>query len=141
LAEKYGAIPVNASQIDPVAELRTLTHNKGVDVALELIGLPQTMHQAVQSLAIMGRAVIAGIGDRPLEIDTYWELLGKEAEVIGTSDHLLDELPLVIELARRGSLDLSDVVTRTIPLDADAINGVLDGLEQFTGDVRTVIKP
>jgi 2-desacetyl-2-hydroxyethyl bacteriochlorophyllide A dehydrogenase len=141
LAEKYGAIPVNASQIDPVAELRTLTHNKGVDVALELIGLPQTMHQAVQSLAIMGRAVIAGIGDRPLEIDTYWELLGKEAEVIGTSDHLLDELPLVIELARRGSLDLSEVVTNTVPMDADVINGVLDGLEQFTGDVRTVIKP
>jgi propanol-preferring alcohol dehydrogenase len=89
----------------------------------------------------MGRAVIAGISDKPLEIDTYWELLGKEAEVIGTADHLLDELPLVIELARRGSLDLSDVVTRTIPLDAVTVNRVLDELEQFSGDVRTVIKP
>jgi 2-desacetyl-2-hydroxyethyl bacteriochlorophyllide A dehydrogenase len=141
LAEKYGAVPVNASQVDPVAEIRRLTHKKGVDVALELIGLPRTMRQAVQSLAIMGRAVIAGISDKPLEIDTYWELLGKEAEVIGTSDHLLDELPLVIELARRGSLDLSDVVTRIVPLDAVTINRVLDELEQFGGDVRTVIKP
>jgi 2-desacetyl-2-hydroxyethyl bacteriochlorophyllide A dehydrogenase len=141
LAEKYGAIPVNVGQTDPVAEIRKLTNDKGVDVALELIGLPQTMRQAVQSLAIMGRAVIAGISDKPLEIDTYWELLGKEAEVIGTADHLLDELPLVIELARRGSLDLSDVVTRTIPLDAVTVNRVLDELEQFSGDVRTVIKP
>jgi 2-desacetyl-2-hydroxyethyl bacteriochlorophyllide A dehydrogenase len=141
LAEKYGAIPLNASQNDPVTTIRDLTHNKGVDVALELVGLPQTMRQAVQSLAIQGRTVIAGIGDKPLEIDTYWELLGKEAEVIGTADHLLDELPLVIEMARRGSLDLSNVVTRTVPLDETAINRVLDNLEQFSGDVRTVITP
>ncbi len=141
LAAKYGAIPVNASQSDPVAEIRRLTRGKGVDVALELIGLPDTMHQAVQCCGIFGRAVIAGISDKPLEIDTYWELLGKEVEVIGSSDHLLQELPTLIEFARRGSLDLSQVVTRTIPLDADAINQTLDRLEQFGSDVRTVIVP
>jgi 2-desacetyl-2-hydroxyethyl bacteriochlorophyllide A dehydrogenase len=141
LAEKYGAIPVNARSSDPVAELRRLTRGKGVDVALELIGLPQTMKQAVQSLAIMGRAVVAGISDQPLEIDTYRELLGKEAEIIGTNDHLLQELPLLIELARRGKLNLSEVVTRTVPLEATAINQVLDNLEHFSGDMRTVIVP
>ncbi len=141
LAEKYGAIPVNARSSDPVVEIRRLTHGKGVDVALELIGLPQTMKQAVQSLAIMGRAVVAGISDEPLEIDTYRELLGKEAEVIGTNDHLLQELPLLIELARRGKLNLSEVVTRSVPLEVTAINQVLDNLERFGGDVRTVIMP
>lgn len=141
LAEKYGAIPVNAGSGDPVAEIHRLTQGRGVDVALELIGLPQTMRQAVQSLAVMGRAVVAGIGDKPLEIDTYRELLGKEAEVIGTNDHLLQELPLLLELARRGRLNLSEVVTRTVPLDAGVVNGVLDELEHFRGDVRTVIVP
>jgi propanol-preferring alcohol dehydrogenase len=141
LAEKYGAIAVNARSSDPVAELRRLTRGQGVDVALELIGLPQTMKQAVQSLAIMGRAVVAGISDQPLEIDTYRELLGKEAEIIGTNDHLRQELPLLIELARRGKLNLSEVVTRTVPLEATAINQVLDNLEHFSGDMRTVIVP
>jgi 2-desacetyl-2-hydroxyethyl bacteriochlorophyllide A dehydrogenase len=141
LAEKYGAIPVQAGSGDPVAEIRRLTQARGVDVALELIGLQQTMKQAVQSLAIMGRAVVAGIGDKPLEIDTYRELLGKEAEVIGTNDHLLQELPLLIELARRGKLNLSEVVTQTVPLEASAINRVLDELERFGSDVRTVIVP
>ena len=70
----------------------------------------------------MGRAVIAGIGERPLEIDTYRELLGNEAEIIGSNDHLLQELPLLVEMARRKVLDTSRVVTRTVPLDADAIN-------------------
>lgn len=141
LAEKYGAIPVNGRSNDAVAEIRRLTQGKGVDVALEMIGLPQTMMQAVQSLVVMGRAVVAGISDKPLEIDTYRELVAREAEVIGTSDHLLHELPLLLELTRRGKLDLSEAVASTVPLDAGAINQVLDNLEHFRGDVRTVIVP
>ncbi|HEX8218677.1 MAG TPA: zinc-binding dehydrogenase [Chloroflexia bacterium] len=141
LAEKYGAVAVNAAAVDPVAEIRGLTQGRGVDVALEVIGLALTMKQAVRSLANMGRAVVAGISDRPLEVDTYNELLGREAEIIGTNDHLLQELPLLLELARRGKLDLSEAVTRTVPLDAGAINGVLDNLEHFRSDVRTVIVP
>jgi propanol-preferring alcohol dehydrogenase len=89
----------------------------------------------------MGRAVIAGIGDRPLEIDTYRELLGNEVEIIGSNDHLLQELPMLVEMARRKVLDTSRVVTRVVPLDAGAINQTLDALEQFGGDVRTVVVP
>jgi Zn-dependent alcohol dehydrogenase len=53
----------------------------------------------------------------------------------------LQELPALVELARRKILDTSRIVTRTIPLDADAINAALDDLERFGGDVRTVIVP
>jgi len=141
LAAQYGAIPVNAQKGNPLLEIRRLTHKRGVDVALELIGLPETMRQAVQSLAIFGRAVLVGIAEKPLEIDTYRELLGKEAEIIGSDDHLLQELPLLIEYVRRGILDLSRTVTRTVPLDAAAVNEVLDNLQRFGGDVRTVITP
>ena len=141
LATHYGAIPVHAQRVDPVVEIRERTNGKGVDVTLELIGLPQTMRQAVQCLGVLGRAVIAGIGDRPLEIDTYRELLGNEAEIIGSNDHLAQELPLLVELARRNVLDTSRVVTRVVPLDADAINQTLDALERFSSEVRTVIVP
>ncbi|MGQ9683767.1 MAG: alcohol dehydrogenase catalytic domain-containing protein [Anaerolineae bacterium] len=140
LAAAYGAVPVDASTMDPVAEIIRLTGG-GVDVALELIGLPLTMRQAVQSVGACGRAVLVGITTRPLELDSYHELLGKEAEVIGSNDHLLPELELLLELARRGRLDLSRVVTGTVPLEASAINDALDGLERFAGDVRTVIVP
>ena len=141
LAAHYGAIPVNARQVDPVAEIRRLTRGRGVDVAIELIGLPQTMQQTVRCLSVLGRAVIAGISDRPLEIDTYRELLGNEVEIIGSNDHLLQELPVLVEMARRKVLDTSRIVTRVVPLDANAINQTLDALEQFSGDVRTVILP
>ena len=141
LAEHYGAIPVHAVESDPVAEIRRLTHNRGVDVALELIGLTRTIRQAVASLSFMGRAVVAGICDQPVAIDTYRELIGKEAEVIGSNDHLLQELPLLIELVKRGKLDLSEIVTQSVPLEAAAVNKVLDNLENFSGNVRTVIVP
>lgn len=141
LAARFGAFPVNAAQTDPVAEIRRLTGGRGVDVSLELIGLPLTMRQAVQALGIQGRAVLAGIADRPFEVDSYRELLGNEGEIIGCSDHLLQEFPLLIEFARRKVLDLSHVVTRTVPLAAEPVNETLDALQRFAGEVRTVIVP
>jgi propanol-preferring alcohol dehydrogenase len=141
LAEKYGAVPVNAVRCDPVAEIGRLTGGRGVDLALEVIGLPQTMRQAVQSLAVFGRAVVVGVTDQLLEVDSYREVLGKEAEIVGSADHLRHELSLLLEFVRQGRLDLSEVISRTLPLDADAINEAMDGLEQFGADVRTVIVP
>jgi propanol-preferring alcohol dehydrogenase len=141
LAESYGAIAVNAREADPVAEIRRLTGGQGVDVALELVGLPQTIEQAVHSLGVFGRAVLVGIAEHPFELNSYHDIIPKEAQIIGCSDHLLSELYLLIEWVRRGVLDLSSVTTRTIPLDAEAINTALDALEAFGPDVRTVITP
>ena len=141
LAAGFGARPIHAGEADPVEAIRAETAGRGVDVALELIGLPQTMQQAVRSLAILGRAALAGITALPFAVDSYQELIGKEGEVIGVSDHLLSELPLLIELVRRGALDLDAIVSSTVPLEEGAINSVLDDLEQFRGEVRAVITP
>jgi len=141
LAEQFGAVPVNAAAREPVADIVRLTGGRGVDVALELIGLPVTMRQAVQSLAIQGRVALAGITDKTFEVAPYFEVLNKEAEIIGVSDHLAQELPQLIEWARRGALDLSRVITRTVPLEAKAVNDALDDLERFGEPGRTVIRP
>ncbi|HDQ71613.1 MAG TPA: alcohol dehydrogenase [Chloroflexi bacterium] len=141
LAERLGAIPVDASVVDPVAEIRRLTGGRGVDVALELIGLPEVSRQALQSVDVFGRVVLVGLSDRLLAVDPYREILGKEAEIIGASDHLISEFPLLFEYACRGALDLSDIVTRTVPLEAGAVNQVMDELDAYGGGVRTVITP
>ncbi len=101
-AERHGAVAIHARKVDAVAEIRKRAPG-GVDVALELIGLPLTIQQSLRSLGNMGRAVVAGITDL---------------------------------------LDTSHVVSRTVPLDAGAINAVLDALENFSNStVRTVIVP
>lgn len=141
LAKSYGAIPVNARDVNPVDEIKKLTNNKGVDVAIEMIGLSQTMKQAIQIAGVMGRVVIVGLSSQPIEVNTYTEILGNEVELIGSNDHHLAELPLLVDLARRKILDTSKIVTKTVPLDAEEINQVLDNLENFSSDVRTVIVP
>jgi propanol-preferring alcohol dehydrogenase len=141
LASEYGAIPIDAGRYDAVEEIRRLTSNKGVNVALEMIGLPRTMQQTVESLGVLGRAVIVGISKIPLEVNPYATLIGYEAEIIGSNDHLLQELHLLVDMVRNNKLDISHVVSQVIPLDADRINQRLDDLENFTNDVRAVIVP
>jgi propanol-preferring alcohol dehydrogenase len=140
-AARFGAVAINAGKVDPVEEIRRLTGGRGAEVAVEMIGHSRTMLQAVRCLAPLGRAVIVGITSEPLTLDTYREVLGGEAQVIGCNDHLLAELPTVIEMARRGMLDTSRVVTRAIALDAAAINSALDGLEKYSAGMRTVVIP
>jgi propanol-preferring alcohol dehydrogenase len=140
MAHQWGAIPINAAKVDAVAEIRRFTANRGVDVALELIGLPSTMRQAVLSLAALGRAGLVGITDRAIEFYPYQEILNKEAEIIGVSDHLASELPALIEFARIGKLDLSSAISRVIDRDETAINNALDNLGRFGDEVRTVIR-
>ncbi len=141
LATQYGAVPVNGMKTNPVDEINKLNKGRGVDVAIEMIGLQKTMKQALLSLGVMGRLVIVGLSKEPLEINTYYEILSNENEIIGSNDHHLQELPLLVEMARKKVLDISRVVTKTVPLEAKAINEVLDELEKFSSDVRTVIVP
>ena len=139
LAEKFGGVPVNARATDPVVEILRLTGGRGVNVALELIGLPLTMQQAVRVLGKLGRAALAGLTQQPFSVNPYLELINQEAEIIGVSDHLAREIPELLRLTTEGRLDLGPIVSRVVPLDATAINGVLDELKIFGGATRTVI--
>jgi 2-desacetyl-2-hydroxyethyl bacteriochlorophyllide A dehydrogenase len=138
IAGRFGAVPVDARH-EPVAQIRDLTNGRGVDVALELIGLASTMRQAVQSLAILGRAAIAGLTQERFEVAPYSELLNKETEIIGVSDHLASEIPMLLEFVREGKLDFPHGIIRPVPLEAAAVNAVLDDLENFSDDIRVVI--
>ncbi|MDH3582645.1 MAG: zinc-binding dehydrogenase [Phycisphaerae bacterium] len=141
MAESLGAIPIDACAGDPAARIRAETGGRGVDVALELIGLPETTQQAVESLAIQGRAALAGIGDQPFELRAYGQLINRETEVIGVSDHLESELRQLLAWADAGQIEFDRVITGTVPLDAAAVNHVLDDLESFGDAGRVVIRP
>src|SRR5262249_1749343 len=98
-AAKMGAVAVDAKAGDPVEQIKEATAGKGVDVSLELIGSAKTMRQAVQCLSILGRAALVGLTKESMSIFPYTEVINKEAEIIGVSDHLASELPTLLELA------------------------------------------
>ncbi len=138
LAARFGAEPVDARATDPVEAIRAAG---GADVALELTGLPEPMRQAIESLAVFGRAVAVGLNQGPVPLFPYRELITREAEIMGAADHLASEIPLLLAFAASGRLDLSDVVTHRVPLEAGPINQAMDRLEEFGDSVRTVIVP
>jgi D-arabinose 1-dehydrogenase-like Zn-dependent alcohol dehydrogenase len=140
-ARRLGATPIDAQSGDPVRTIREATGGRGVDAALELIGSARALEQAAQALAPQGRAALAGLTQERLSVAPYRDILAREAEIIGVSDHLASEITELMDFVTRGELDLREAVTRVVPLDAAVIDGVLDGLEAFRDEVRCVIRP
>jgi 2-desacetyl-2-hydroxyethyl bacteriochlorophyllide A dehydrogenase len=127
LAQSFGAIPAAVEEL----------HDIGI--ALDFAGHPPTTLAALRSLRRGGRIMIVAINLRELAIDPYRDVLANERHIIGVSDHTRDELVELLAMAAQGLLDMTRVITRRVPLDAAAINGVLDDLDAGTAHLRTVI--
>jgi threonine dehydrogenase-like Zn-dependent dehydrogenase len=113
-----GGVPIDAKSGDPVQQIKHATGGKGVDVALELIGSAKTMRQAVLCLTPLGRAALVGLTAESMAIHPYTEVINKEAEIIGVSDHLATEIPALIEFVRSGKLQFPAETLRVVDLDA-----------------------
>jgi D-arabinose 1-dehydrogenase-like Zn-dependent alcohol dehydrogenase len=140
-AKEFGAVAIDANARDPVEQIKDATDGKGVDVSLELIGSAKTMRQAVLCLGGLGRAALVGLTAESMSIFPYPELINREAEIIGVSDHLATEIPTLIEFARNGKLRFPPEALRVVELDAGQINAALDELQHSIDHVRTVIVP
>ncbi len=128
IAESFGAIPAAAEDLGDI------------DVVLDFAGHPPTTLHGLRSLARGGRIMIVAINLRELAIDPYRDVLAKERHIIGVSDHTREELVELLDLAHRGAIDTSRVITRRVALGAGAVNAVLDDLDQGTKHLRTVIQ-
>src|SRR5438876_3165871 len=137
---KLGAVAIDANAGDPIEQIKEESGGKGVDVALELIGSAKTMRQAVLCLGPLGRTAFVGLTAETMSILPYTELINKEAEIIGVSDHLTTELPALIEFACTGKLRFPPETLRVVDLDDAQINAALDALQDSIDHVRTVIK-
>ncbi len=140
LAKKLGAVGIDANVGDPVEQIIEAANGKRVDVSLELIGSAATMRQAVQCLGALGRAALVGLTVESMSIFPYTELINKEVEIIGVSDHLATELPSLMEFARSGKLRFPLDSLHIVDLDAKQINAALDELRHSIDHIRTVIK-
>ena len=140
-AANMGAIAIDARTEDPVEQIKDATAGRGVDIALELIGSAKTMRQAILCLGPLGRAALVGLTAESMSVLPYTELINKEAEIIGVSDHLATELPVLLEFARSSKLRFPPETLCVVDLDAAQVNAALDALQDSIDHVRTVIVP
>jgi hypothetical protein len=68
----------------------------------------------VLCLGLLGRAALVGLTAESMSIHPYSELINKEAEIIGVSDHLAAQLPTDIEFAMSGKLRFPPETLRVV---------------------------
>jgi len=130
-AQQLGATDtVNAATEDVTARVLELTDGRGVDIAFEARGLPETFVRASEAVADGGRLVAVGIAEwratAPIEIT---RLVRRSIRIIGSyGARTRTDMPAVLQLAREGAITTSQVITRRGSLhDAPQLYSDLDG--------------
>jgi len=95
------------------------TGGRGVQVAFEALGRPETFHQALSLLAPGGRLVAVGIADRDTAANIpITPLVRRGVSIVGSfGGSPRNELPAVVQLATEGGYDVRSVVTARYTLD------------------------
>jgi S-(hydroxymethyl)glutathione dehydrogenase / alcohol dehydrogenase len=121
-AKKFGATDViNSSKEDAVAKVRELTDG-GVDASFEAIGLPGTMKQCWDMLAVDGNAYCIGLAkpDAKVELEINpAEFLVHQRGFKGVwmgSTNIKYDIPMYADMAVDGRLNMHDIVTQHINL-------------------------
>ncbi len=141
MAKKFGAThTVNSSDEDAVEAIRALTDGKGAHYAFELIGVPEVMSTAFESVRTGGTAVIVGIADVKSRVSIPpVSLVTEEKRLIGSlygSSNPRIFVPRLIDLYMAGKLNLDDLLTKVWPIEQ--INEAYDAL--LNGEVaRSVV--
>lgn len=130
---------INSVTEDAPARVRELTNGRGVDVAFEALGRPNTFELAVSLLADGGRMVAIGIaaGEAAARVPIT-PLVRRGTTITGSyGARTREDLPAVVALAADGGFDAGGMITRRYRLDeADAAYRALENGE-ITG--RAVI--
>jgi 6-hydroxycyclohex-1-ene-1-carbonyl-CoA dehydrogenase len=138
MARSLGAVgTLNPGAVDRAdKELKRLTGG-GADVAFEAIGNPATVRLAFDSVRRGGRLCVVGFCSEEVPL-ALGKLMYYELEVIGSLGCPPGEYPRLIEMIRRGRIQLLPMVTAKMPLDR--INDAFDLLRRGEG-LRTVVLP
>lgn len=110
---------VNAVREEAVAAVQALTGGRGVDVAIEALGRPETVVHAFMMTRDGGRTVVIGIapGTTTAGIEIT-RLVRRGIQIIGSyGSRVRTDMPDVLALATRGQVSASQPITRRYPLE------------------------
>lgn len=115
LAERYGAIPINFKEVDPVQAVRTATKGRGVDVAIEAAWADHSVQWAADMVRLGGRLTLVGIpGDDKMEVKhSTIRRKGLTMRVVRRMKHTY---PRAIQLALGGKIDLHGMISHRFSL-------------------------
>ena len=134
-------VTLDYRDVDVVAEVKRLTGG-GADVSIEALGTQQTFESALRSLRPAGTLSSLGVYSGKLAIPY-------EAFAAGIGDHRVvttlcpggkERMRRLMEVVRRGRVDLTPLLTHTFALDDIAQAYDLFG-ERLDGVMKVAIRP
>ncbi len=113
LAKRLGVeTTINPIEVDTVTEIGSLTHNRGIDVLLEMSGSEQALLSGLHALRPGGRASILGLYSKPVRLDVNELIVTKDVTVHGVYGRIMwDTWYRVASLLRSKTIDLERLVT------------------------------
>jgi alcohol dehydrogenase len=125
-----------------VAEILRLTGGRGVDVAIEALGIQQTFESALRVLRPGGTLSSLGVysGKLSVPMDAVGAGLGDYKIVTTLCPGGKERMRRLMELVRRGRVDLTPLITHTLPLDQIVEAYQLFG-ERRDGVIKVAIRP
>ena len=106
------------------------TSGLGVDVVLEMSGVPSAIHQAFALVRVGGRVQMLGIPARTMEVNVATEIIFKGITVYGVvGRRMYDTWIQMTQFLRSGQFDPTPVITHRFPLEQfdDAIAAIKGG--------------
>src|SRR5512141_3086062 len=121
LAKQMGAHDI-VTPAEAGAAVKRATDGLGVDVVLEMSGVPAAIHQALALVRVGGRVQMLGIPSKPIELDLPKEVIFKGITIYGVvGRRMYDTWHQMTRFLRAGEFDPSPVITHRFPMsEADA---------------------
>lgn len=127
LARQLGAAEtVHAQEMDAVKVIRAVAGG-GADAAFEVVGKPQVLEQAFNSVRSGGRLVSVGYSEEDWTFRVSRAMF-REISVLGSLGCPSAEYPSILRLVRAGKIRLDPVISERLPLVQ--INDALKRLEE-----------
>src|SRR5918993_285409 len=142
MARRMGAdIVLDYREVDVAAEVKKLTGG-GADVAIEALGPQGTFENALRSLRPGGTLSSLGVYSGKLQIpyDAFAAGLGDHRVVTTLCPGGKERMRRLMEVVRRGRVDLTPLLTHTFPLDEITEAYSLFG-DRREGVLKVAVKP
>ncbi|MCA1830109.1 MAG: alcohol dehydrogenase catalytic domain-containing protein [Actinobacteria bacterium] len=139
LAESLGAIPVDATKVNPVVELQRVTGERGADVVIECVGQPDAFTTALNAVRAGGAVAVIGVYAE-LGYDFPLGEIWRRAItiVMGGTCNVQAHWDRALSLVEDGTIDPVPLITHTLPLE-EAIKGYQ--LFESREALKVVLKP
>jgi len=138
LREGIVDIALNPREVNILEKVLELTEGRGVDRAIEAIGLEETLLTALEAVRVGGNVATIGVYAQPitLPLQTLWQ----KAVTLSWGFVPVDHMPELIKLIQEGKINTRFLITHRAPL-----NDIVKGYDIFgnktDGCIKWVITP